>query len=198
MASAEFNTQLDGNIFNSFYGSCEYDFSQSDGQSCATALTAIGDTEDRILACPCLELDDHETDDCGFAVAANAETANSRKGSDLEHKRTKSEPMVQNIKLPGGILDKSLKVDAIVQQNNCIGCIGLGLAEDIFKTLPYGCPYQDRTRMANSQFAEPRDRSMPGTIDVRKSTAKGPDVICCFAQWELCLLYTSPSPRDRG
>ena len=100
---------------------------------------------------------------------------------------------VKFITLPDGILDAKLleRVGAIVQQENCIGCDGRGLADAIAKKLPYGCSYKNRRRMPPAnKFAVPDDRSTPGTIDVRKpptalsgTNAGCPIVINLFAQW---------------
>jgi len=100
---------------------------------------------------------------------------------------------VKFITLPDGILDAKLleRVGAIVQQENCIGCDGRGLADAIAKKLPYGCSYKDRRRMPPAnKFAVPDDRSTPGTIDVRMpptalfgTNAGCPIVINLFAQW---------------
>jgi hypothetical protein len=102
---------------------------------------------------------------------------------------------VERLTLPQGILDESLlkKVDAIAQQENCVGCDGRGLAEALARKLPYGCSYADRRRMPPAnKFAIPEDRAKPGTIDARKPPASvfgagggRPIVINMFAQWEM-------------
>jgi hypothetical protein len=55
-----------------------------------------------------------------------------------------------------------------LQQENCVGCDGKGLAEAIAKTLPYGTSYKDRRRMPpQNKFAVPEDRPAPGTKALR-------------------------------
>ena len=69
------------------------------------------------------------------------------------------------LKLPGGVLDDSIlaRVDAIVQQLNCVGCDGRGLAEGVRSKLPYGCSYAGRRRMPpQNKFAVPEDRATLG------------------------------------
>lgn len=102
---------------------------------------------------------------------------------------------VERLTLPQGILDESIltRVDAIAQQENCVGCDGRGLAEALAKKLPYGCSYADRRRMPPAnKFAIPEDRARPGTIDVRRPPASvfgagggRPIVVNMFAQWEM-------------
>ena len=101
---------------------------------------------------------------------------------------------VERVNLPGGVLDETIlhRVDAICQQNNCVGCDGRGLAEGIAKLLPYGCPYADRRpEPPANKFAVLADRATPGSIQVRKApaavfgVARRPDVICMFAQFEM-------------
>lgn len=103
-----------------------------------------------------------------------------------------SNQRVCRLDLPGGVLDKQIlsSVAAIAQQLNCVGCDGLGLAEGVAKTLPYGCSYKERRRQPpGNKFAIPEDRATPGTIDVRVpppgTRADSPVVLNLFAQWEL-------------
>lgn len=93
----------------------------------------------------------------------------------------------RHIDMPDGVLDRSVHAAAIVQQLNCIGCDGRGLAAGVANTFPYGCSYKERTPEPGKRFAEAKDRAEPGTIDVRRppSNGDGPIVINCFAQWEL-------------
>lgn len=89
--------------------------------------------------------------------------------------------------LAGGVLDDDLAVAAIVQQTNCIGTVGMGLAAGVAAKFPYGCPYAGRRLMPYGRFAVPEDRPLPGSIDVRPPHRlnAGPIVINMFAQWEL-------------
>ena len=68
--------------------------------------------------------------------------------------------------LPDGVLDGALNYDAVVQQNNCVGCDGRGLADGIAKKYPYGCPYAQRRKGPGSRFACSADLAVPGTVDV--------------------------------
>tara|TARA_B110001452_G_scaffold85393_1_gene69781 strand:- start:161 stop:820 length:660 start_codon:yes stop_codon:yes gene_type:complete len=91
---------------------------------------------------------------------------------------------------PNGILDDSLlrEVDAIVQQCNCIGCEGKGLALGIANKWAWGSSYSGRRRMPPAnRFAVPEDRAIPGTIDVRRGPPGSgtPLVINLFAQYEM-------------
>jgi len=72
---------------------------------------------------------------------------------------------IQYLTLPGGVLDDAIlmKVDAIAQQLNCVGCDGRGLAEGVQKKLPYGCSYRSRRRMPpQNKFAVIEDRAQLG------------------------------------
>ena len=72
---------------------------------------------------------------------------------------------VEYLSLPGGVLDDKVlqKVDAIVQQLNCVGCDGRGLAEGVKRKLPYGCSYASRRRMPpQNKFAVEVDRATLG------------------------------------
>ena len=82
------------------------------------------------------------------------------------------------------MLDPSIlsRVDAIVQQSNCVGCDGRGLAAAIAEKLPYGDTYKDRRPMPPARkFAIPEDRAVPGSIAVRRGS--GPAVVSLFAQF---------------
>ena len=98
---------------------------------------------------------------------------------------------IREVTLPGGVLDDSLlrEVDAIVQQSNCVGCDGRGLAEAVAKKFPgWGCSYAGRRRMPpGNKFAITEDRAVPGTIDVRRGPPGSgtPLVINAFAQYEM-------------
>ena len=66
------------------------------------------------------------------------------------------------------------RVDAIVQQSNCVGCDGRGLAAAIAEKLPYGDTYKDRRPMPPARkFAIPEDRAVPGSIAVRRGERPG-------------------------
>ena len=119
---------------------------------------------------------------------------------------------IERVTLAGGVLDASVlrRVDAIAQQENCVGCDGRGLADAIAKALPYGCSYADRRRMPPAnKFAVPADRATPGTIDVRRPPPAvfgggggRPIVINLFAQWEMGAPgkynRVSPAPPSDG
>ena len=91
---------------------------------------------------------------------------------------------VEYLSLPGGVLDDKVlqKFDAIVQQLNCVGCDGRGLAEGVKRKLPYGCSYASRQRMPpQNKFAVEGDRATlgqhgilceEGTIARRKRSAQ--------------------------
>ena len=86
-----------------------------------------------------------------------------------------------------GILDVNLAVSHVVQQFNCLGYKGAGLAAAVAFTLPYGCSYKERRRdQFQPSIARPKDRATPGTIDVRTPPEgdERPTVINCFSQWE--------------
>jgi hypothetical protein len=117
---------------------------------------------------------------------------------------------VQHLDLPGGVLDDAVldRVEAICQQNNCVGCDGRGLAEGVARKLPYGCPYSERRSMPpQHKFAVPDDRAVPGTIEVRapQPAQRGrgrPLVIAMYAQFEMGgpnkYKRVQPMPVDDG
>ena len=91
---------------------------------------------------------------------------------------------IERVHAAGGVLDPSIlsRVDAIVQQSNCVGCDGRGLAAAIAEKLPYGDTYKDRRPMPPARkFAIPEDRAVPGSIAVRRGS--GPAVVSLFAQF---------------
>ena len=93
-------------------------------------------------------------------------------------------PQIERVHAAGGVLDPSIlsRVDAIVQQSNCVGCDGRGLAAAIAEKLPYGDTYKDRRPMPPARkFAIPEDRATPGSIAVRRGS--GPAVVSLFAQF---------------
>lgn len=101
---------------------------------------------------------------------------------------------VEFVTMAGGVLDTALRVEAIVQQTNCVGTDCKGLASAVQERLRYGCPYlarkQDRSRPG---FAE--TPAVPGTIEARRPprVQDGPVVINFNAQWEKGA--PKPSPR---
>ena len=115
---------------------------------------------------------------------------------------------VQRLDLAGGVLDDSIlaRVDAIAQQENCVGCDGRGLAEAVARKLPYGSSYSSRRRMPpQNKFAVPEDRGVPGTIVVCRPPAPGPGrpiVVNMMAQFEMGApnkyKRVKPMPPDDG
>ena len=72
-------------------------------------------------------------------------------------------PQIERVHAAGGVLDPTIlaRVDAIVQQSNCVGCDGRGLAAAIAEKLPYGDTYKDRRPMPPARkFAIPEDRAV--------------------------------------
>ena len=115
---------------------------------------------------------------------------------------------VQRLDLAGGVLDDSIlvRVDAIAQQENCVGCDGRGLAEAVARKLPYGSSYSSRRRMPpQNKFAVPEDRGVPGTIVVCRPPTPGPGrpiVVNMMAQFEMGApnkyKRVKPMPPDDG
>ena len=106
-----------------------------------------------------------------------------RRADERPAKRART-PQIERVHAAGGVLDPSIlsRVDAIVQQSNCVGCDGRGLAAAIAEKLPYGDTYKDRRPMPPARkFAIPEDRATPGTIAVRRGN--GPAVVSLFAQF---------------
>jgi len=102
-------------------------------------------------------------------------------------KRPRTSAGVQYLSFPDGVLDSALNYEAIVQQNNCVGCDGRGLAEGVAKKYPYGCPYAQRRKSFGGRFARSEDLGVPGTVDIRRPPVgnKGPAVLCFMSQWEM-------------
>ena len=102
--------------------------------------------------------------------SAENTTQTGAKRLRLADGRTSSGPAqakLTYLSLPGGVLDDSVlgRVDAIAQQENCVGCDGRGLAAAVAEKLPYGCSYADRRRMPpGNKFAVPEDRARLGTV----------------------------------
>ena len=108
---------------------------------------------------------------------------------------------IERVHAAAGVLDPSIlaRVDAIVQQSNCVGCDGRGLAAAIAERLPYGDTYKDRRPMPPARkFAVPEDRATPGSIAVRRGT--GPAVVSLFAQFEMgpAMKYRRVRPEPAG
>ena len=116
-------------------------------------------------------------------------------------KRPRQDPQIERVHAAGGVLDPTIlaRVDAIVQQSNCVGCDGRGLAAAIAEKLPYGDTYKDRRPMPPARkFAVPEDRATPGTIAVRRGS--GPAVVSLFAQFEMgpAMKYRRVRPEPAG
>ena len=116
-------------------------------------------------------------------------------------KRPRQGPQIERVHAAGGVLDPTIlaRVDAIVQQSNCVGCDGRGLAAAIAEKLPYGDTYKDRRPMPPARkFAVPEDRATPGSIAVRRGD--GPAVVSLFAQFEMgpAMKYRRVRPEPAG
>ena len=117
--------------------------------------------------------------------AEDAAAAPPRRVDERPAKRART-PQIERVHAAGGVLDPTIlaRVDAIVQQSNCVGCDGRGLAAAIAEKLPYGDTYKDRRPMPPARkFAIPEDRATPGTIAVCRGD--GPAVVSLFAQFEM-------------
>jgi hypothetical protein len=124
-----------------------------------------------------------------------------RRVDERPAKRPRSGPQITRVDVAQGLLDPSImsRVDAIVQQSNCVGCDGRGLAAAIAEKLPYGDTYKDRTPMPPARkFAIPEDRATPGSITVRRGN--GPAVVSMFAQFEMgaAMKYRRVRPEPAG
>ena len=124
-----------------------------------------------------------------------------RRVDERPAKRPRSGPHIERVHAAGGVLDPSIlsRVDAIVQQSNCVGCDGRGLAAAIAEKLPYGDTYKDRRPMPPARkFALPEDRATPGSIAVRRGD--GPAVVSLFAQFEMgpAMKYRRVRPEPAG
>ena len=130
--------------------------------------------------------DDDEAASLALARQLQAEedsAASPRRVDERPAKRPRS-GKIERIHAAGGVLDPAIlaRVDAIVQQSNCVGCDGRGLAAAIAEKLPYGDTYKDRRPVPPARkFAIPEDRAVPGTIAVRRGD--GPAVVSLFAQF---------------
>jgi len=96
---------------------------------------------------------------------------------------------ISNLTLQGGVVDRNIcdHAEAIVQQLNCIGVNGRGLAKAVADAFPYGCSYAARARSDRWGIAAPSSFAVPGSIDVRRPPRPGrqPTVINLFSQWEM-------------
>lgn len=96
---------------------------------------------------------------------------------------------VADLTLQGGVVDRNIcdHAEAIVQQLNCIGVSGRGLAKAVADAFPYGCSYIGRARSDKWGIAAPSSFAVPGSIDVRRPPRPGrqPVVINFFSQWEM-------------
>ena len=128
--------------------------------------------------------DDDEAASLALARQLQAEedaAAPPRRVDERPAKRPRS-GKIERVHAAGGVLDPTIlaRVDAIVQQSNCVGCDGRGLAAAIAEKLPYGDTYKDRRPMPPARkFAIPEDRATPGSIAVRRGS--GPAVVSLFA-----------------
>ena len=86
--------------------------------------------------------DDGEAASLALARQLQAEDAAPRRVDERPAKRPRS-GKIERIHAAGGVLDPAIlaRVDAIVQQSNCVGCDGRGLAAAIAEKLPYGDTY---------------------------------------------------------
>ena len=145
--------------------------------------------------------DDDEAASLALArqLQAEEDAATPRRADERPAKRPRSG--IERIHAAGGVLDPSVlaRVDAIVQQSNCVGCDGRGLAAAIAEKLPYGDTYKDRRPMPPARkFAIPEDRAVPGSIAVRRGS--GPAVVSLFAQFEMgpAMKYRRVRPEPAG
>ena len=128
-------------------------------------------------------------------ASSSTAVSSSASGTSASGKKRDRPGSIEYLSLPGGVLDDAVlnRVAAIVQQNNCVGTDGKGLAAGVASKLPYGCPYASRRPMPpQNKFARLEDRAVPGTIEVRKApgtvfgAGSRPDVICaCLPASEL-------------
>ena len=128
--------------------------------------------------------DDDEAASLALARQLQAEDAAAPRRVDERPAKRARTPQIERVHAAGGVLDPTIlaRVDAIVQQSNCVGCDGRGLAAAIAEKLPYGDTYKDRRPMPPARkFAIPEDRATPGTIAVRRGN--GPAVVSLFAQF---------------
>ena len=147
--------------------------------------------------------DDDEAASLALARQLQAEedsAAPPRRVDERPAKRART-PQIERIHAAGGVLDPSIlsRVDAIVQQSNCVGCDGRGLAAAIAEKLPYGDTYKDRRPLPPARkFAIPEDRAVPGSIAVRRGD--GPAVVSLFAQFEMgpAMKYRLVRPEPAG
>jgi hypothetical protein len=102
---------------------------------------------------------------------------------------TCSRGAISDLTLQGGIVDSNIRdhAEAIVQQLNCIGVNGRGLAKAVADKFPYGCSYAGRARSDKWGIAAPGSFAVPGSIDVRRPSRPGrqPLVVNFFSQWEM-------------
>ena len=146
--------------------------------------------------------DDDEAASLALArqLQAEEDAATPRRADERPAKRART-PQIERVHAAGGVLDPSIlaRVDAIVQQSNCVGCDGRGLAAAIAEKLPYGDTYKDRRPMPPARkFAIPEDRAVPGSITVRRGD--GPAVVSLFAQFEMgpAMKYRRVRPEPAG
>ena len=155
-----------------------------------------------------VDLTGDDTDVDEEPAAAPASVAAPAPPAAAPERNVRQRLAVQRLDLTGGVLDDSIlvRVDAIAQQENCVGCDGRGLAEAVARKLPYGSSYSSRRRMPpQNKFAVPEDRGVPGTIVVCRPPAPGPGrpiVVNMMAQFEMGApnkyKRVKPMPPDDG
>ena len=105
-----------------------------------------------------------------------------------------SGPPLVKLSAPRGLLDRRIfmQVEAVAQQNNCLGCGGKGLAAAVAAFGPppqsgYGCPYRRRRRLPEDRdVCVPEDRPAPGSVEARHPPtfpSRWPTVVCLYGQW---------------
>ena len=175
--------------------------------SSASAAVDLTDGEAPGPAAP-VDLTGDDTDVDEEPAAAPAPAPAPAPPAAAPERNVRQRLAVQRLDLTGGVLDDSIlvRVDAIAQQENCVGCDGRGLAEAVARKLPYGSSYSSRRRMPpQNKFAVPEDRGVPGTIVVCRPPAPGPGrpiVVNMMAQFEMGApnkyKRVKPMPPDDG
>ena len=112
--------------------------------------------------------DDDEAASLALARQLQAEEAPPRRADERPAKRART-PQIERVHAAGGVLDPTIlaRVDAIVQQSNCVGCDGRGLAAAIAEELPYGNTYKDSCACGKvwcTAYTLTRMRRIPVTV----------------------------------
>lgn len=96
---------------------------------------------------------------------------------------------VREVVLPDGVVDARIGelAQAIVQQLNCIGVNGRGLAKAVATAFPYADAYATRQPSGTWGVAAAASFSRPGSIDVCRPAGRfaGPVVLNMYSQWEM-------------